>query len=534
MRHDLEFINIPNIARKAARAWPDGEAIVDAEIRWTFAEVERRMIESVKAAISVGIGPGDRAALWAPNMASWIIAAMGIQGAGGILVPLNTRFKAQEIEHVLTKSGAKTLICIEDFLGTDYVEMLKTGAPELFETLTVVSLGETRHDGVLSWSEYIAGGREIDDEAVARSIDAITADDLSDIMFTSGTTGAPKGVQLTHGQSLRVFGWLGDRFTFQAGDCYIVVPPFFHTFGYKAGWMCNLMFGVTTIPQRTFDVDEILQTIQDEHVTIVLGPPTLFTDLINSPRREEFDLSSLRVTCPSAANVPVELIHQLKDVLNFESVFSAYGLTEATSVVTVSALDDDPEDVANSAGRPIDDVEVIVAGPDGNPVPTGEVGEVLVRGYNVMRGYWEDPAATAEVIDEDGWLHTGDIGRFNERGFLSITDRLKDMIIVGGFNVYPAEVERILLQHGGIAHAAVVGAMHPRYGEVAVAYVVPMPGASLEADEVMEFARSSMANFKVPRGVEVVDDLPRNASMKVLKAELRERAAQLFAEAGTS
>lgn len=527
MRHDLEYRSIPAVVRRAARDWPDDEAIVDGGQRWSYAELETRMLDSVRAAITAGIRPGDRAALWAPNSAEWIVAALGILGAGGVLVPLNTRFKAHEAAHVLEKSGAQILICADEFLGIDYGRMLRTDAPETAARLTTVVLGEARTREEIGWAEYLAAGSHVSDGEVHGRIDALGPDELSDIMFTSGTTGAPKGVQLTHGQSLRVYGWLAGKFTFRRGDRYLVIPPFFHTFGYKCGWLANLLYGVTTIPQAVFDVEVVMQQIQDEKVTILLGPPTLFIDIINHPRREEFDLSSLRVTVPSAANVPVELVHQLRDTLRFDVVLTAYGLTEATSVVTSSAPGDDPEDVANSVGRPIDDVEVIVADDGGNPLPPNTPGEVLVRGYNVMRGYWEDSEATAATIDEQGWLHTGDIGEFNDRGFLRITDRKKDMVIVGGFNVYPAEVERILMAHGGIAHAAVIGVSHPRYGEVPIAYVQAAPGVSLSPEDVIAYARARMANFKVPRDVRIVDELPRNASLKVLKNVLRASAAEL-------
>lgn len=527
MRHDLELVSIPNAARVAAAKWPQAEALVEGDERWSFAELERRMLESVGAAIAAGVEPGDRVALWGPNSAAWIVAALGIQGAGGILVPVNTRFKAEEVAHVLRTSGAKMLVSVGDFLGTDYIGMLLAGAPDLVGSIQIVALDDEPRVGVLGWGEYLAAGAATGLDSAHSSIDAVAAEDLSDIMFTSGTTGAPRGVQLTHGQSLRTFGWLTSVFTFGREDRNLVVPPFFHAFGYKCGWMADLIHGTVTIPQPVFELEEIMGRIEAERVTVLLGPPTLFIDLINHPRRPDFDLSSLRVTVPSAANVAPELYARIERELGFEVVLSGYGLTEATAVVAASRPGDDPHEIANSVGRPMDDAEVIVADEGGNPLPAGETGEILIRGYNVMSGYWEDPEATAEVIDADGWLHTGDIGEFTEAGFLRITDRKKDMVIVGGFNVYPAEVERILMQKEEIAHAAVVGVEDPRVGEVSFAFVVAAPGAQLEGKDVIAWARESMANFKVPRYVEIVTDLPRNASMKVLKLELRERAALL-------
>jgi acyl-CoA synthetase (AMP-forming)/AMP-acid ligase II len=527
MRHDLEYGSIPNAARVAARTWPDAEALVDAGERWSFSRLEQEMNGAVAAMIALGIEPGDRVALWGPNSARWIFAALGIQGAGGILVPLNTRFKADEVLYVLRKSGAKALVSAGEFLGTDYLEMLEAGADGALADTMLLCMGETSVDRALGWEEFLEMGSPISADRVTESIDRVAADDLSDIMFTSGTTGSPKGVKLTHGQSLRTFGWLNGVFGFKPGDRNLVIPPFFHALGYKCGWMADLLYGTTTIPLPVFDFDQIVETIQAERVTTMLGPPTLFVDLINHPRRKEFDLSSLRITVPTAANVPPGLYGEVERELGFEVVLSAYGLTEATAVVATSHPGDDLADIANSVGRPMADAEVIVADDEGKPVPTGEQGEILIRGYNVMSGYWEDPEATAETIDADGWLHTGDIGAFTERGFLQITDRKKDMVIVGGFNVYPAEVERILSECEGIAEAAVVGVPDARFGEVTAAFVITVPGANLDAEGIIGWSREHMANFKVPRHVEIVGELPRNASMKVLKPELRERARSL-------
>ncbi|MCW2913333.1 MAG: Long-chain fatty acid--CoA ligase, partial [Actinomycetia bacterium] len=340
-----------------------------------------------------------------------------------------------------------------------------------------------------------------------------------------------KGVMLTHAQSLRAHGYLSAVFGFALGDRYLVIPPFFHTFGYKAGWMASLMHGVTVIPQRIFDVDEVLRRIERERITVLLGPPTLFNDLMRHPRRGDHDLSSLRFTVPSAAVVPVELVHRLHDDLGFDVVLTAYGLTEATSMVSTCRPEDDPDDIANSVGRPAQDVEVTLVDADGGPVAPGEAGEVLVRGYVVMRGYWEDPEATAAAIDADGWLHTGDIGTINERGFLRITDRKKDMFIAGGFNAYPAEIERLLLRHEAVADVAIIGVPDDRLGEVGAAFVVPAAGHDVQAEDLIAWAREHMANYKVPRHVHLVTELPRNASMKVRKADLRAEFARAVREA---
>ncbi|HSA52013.1 MAG TPA: AMP-binding protein, partial [Yinghuangia sp.] len=301
----------------------------------------------------------------------------------------------------------------------------------------------------------------------------------------------------------------------------LVIPPFFHCFGYKAGWLMSLMNGVTVVPMPVFDAGRALEAIERERVSIITGPPTIFHDLVHHPDRGRHDLSSLRVSMTGGTTIPESLIHAMKADLTFDIVMSAYGLTESSALVTSTRIGDPAEVVARTTGRVIPDVEVRLVDDDGDEVPAGQPGEILVRGYNVTRGYWDDPEATAEAIDADGWLRTGDVGRFDEAGNLAIVDRKKEMFIVGGFNAYPAEIEKILLTHEPIAQAAVIGVPDQRMGEVGCAFVVAAPGHELTEADVIAWARANMANYKVPRHVRFVDQLPRNASQKVLKHELR-------------
>ena len=316
----------------------------------------------------------------------------------------------------------------------------------------------------------------------------------------------------------------GDIIGLRAGDRYLVVNPFFHTFGYKAGWVCCLLKGATIIPQAVFDVPETMARIAEERVSVLPGPPTLFQAILDSPDRSRHDLSSLRLAVTGAAVVPVEMIHRMREELTFHTIITGYGLTEATGTVTMCRPEDDAETIATTSGRAIPDTECQVVGDDNVALEPGQPGEVVTRGYHVMSGYLDDPEATAEAIDADGWLHTGDIGVMDERGYLRITDRKKDVYIVGGFNAYPAEIENILLRHPAISQAAVIGIPDERMGEVGMAFVVPRPGQSIDPDELVAWAREEMANFKVPRRVEIVDALPLNASGKVLKTDLRDRA----------
>jgi acyl-CoA synthetase (AMP-forming)/AMP-acid ligase II len=328
---------------------------------------------------------------------------------------------------------------------------------------------------------------------------------------------------ITHAQTLRAYGiWTGLA-GLARGDRYLIVNPFFHTFGYKAGVLACLMRGATMIPQPVFNVDTALANIAAERVSVLPGPPTLHQSLLDHPARDAHDLSALRLVVTGAAVVPLRLVERLRGELGVDTVLTAYGLSEASGIVTMCRRGDDPSVIASTSGRAIPGTEVRVVDAAGRPVPAGTPGEVLVRGFNVMRGYYEDEAATAEVLGPDGWLRTGDVGVLDPAGNLRITDRIKDMFIVGGFNAYPAEIEQLLGLHPDVADVAVVGVPDGRLGEVGRAYVVRRPGALLTADDLIAWSRREMANYKVPRSVEFVRELPRNASGKVVKGELRER-----------
>ena len=345
-------------------------------------------------------------------MWEWIPAALGIHLAGGVLVPLNTRYKGVEAAYILGRSGARVLVTMGEFLGTDYAGMLaargrrrRPSSPDLRAIVTLRTDGPAGWDAFLDVRRRRRPGR---DRRARRR--ASTADDLSDILFTSGTTGNPKGVMETHGATLRAYQAWSDVVGLRAGDRYLIVNPFFHAFGYKAGWLAALLTGATIHPQAVFDVDAVLERVGREQITMLPGPPTLYHTILDHPRRAEHDLSSLRLAVTGAAAIPVELILRMRDELTFETIITGYGLTESCGIATMCRFDDDPETIATTSGRAIPDVEVLVVDDAGAEVPRGEPGEVVVRGYNVMRGYFDDPAETAATIDADGWLHTGDIG----------------------------------------------------------------------------------------------------------------------------
>jgi acyl-CoA synthetase (AMP-forming)/AMP-acid ligase II len=532
---------IPGLVQTAATRFPKGVAVEDGDARLTFPELERAGLQAAAAFMSLGIVRGDRVAVWAPNFHEWIVAAIGAHMAGAVLVPINTRFKAIEAGYVLEKSRARVLCTVGEFLGTNYVDLLTreygrgieqrpiAGLPHLERI--VLLRGEPADS--LGFAAFLAEGERVDPQAALARAAAVSPDDLSDILFTSGTTGDPKGVMTTHSQNLRAFTSWTEVVGLREADRYLIVNPFFHAFGYKAGWLACLLRGATILPHAVFDVPAVLSRVARERVTVLPGPPTLYQTLLAHPDLGRFDISGLRLAVTGAASIPVELIRRMKDELGFETIITGYGLTEACGIATMCRFDDDPEIIATTSGRAIPDVEVRVVAEDGREVRAGEAGEVVVRGYNVMRGYFEDPGRTREVIDAAGFLHTGDIGVLDQAGNLRITDRKKDMFIVGGFNCYPAEIENLMSQNPKIAQVAIIGVPDSRQGEVGMAFVVLRPGVPRSAtiiEELIAWSRERMANYKVPRAVEIVDALPTNAGGKVTKYLLRTRAAEGLAD----
>jgi acyl-CoA synthetase (AMP-forming)/AMP-acid ligase II len=522
-RGDLEFGTIPRMIRRSAERWGERHAVADGSVVLTFRGLADEVTRAARSLIALGVAPGDRIAVWAPNAWEWVVSALAVHAVGGALVPINTRFKGGEAAGVLEKSGARVLFTVNGFLGADYVALLRQSGADLPALGSIVVMRGDAPEGTRSWAHFLAAGESVSaGEAEARAL-AVAPGDVCDILFTSGTTGRPKGVPCTHAQTLRAFRDWSDTVGLRAGDRYLVVLPFFHSFGYKAGLLASLMMGATVLPEPVFDAGVVLARIGRDRVTVLPGPPSLYQAILARPDLGEHELSSLRLAVTGAAAIPVELIHRMRRELAFETVITGYGLTESSGMATMCREGDDPETIARTSGRAIPGVEVQVAGDDGRELPRGEPGEVRIRGYNVMAGYHRDPEETAAVKGPDGWLRTGDVGVMDERGYLRITDRMKDMFIVGGFNAYPAEIERILLGHEAVAQAAVVGAPDPRLGEVGVAFVVLRPGASLDPEALVAWSRERMANYKVPRRVSLVTELPVNATGKVLKYKLREQ-----------
>lgn len=504
-------LTTPAVLDRMALDYADHEAVVTPDRTFTFAELRDEVRRTAAAMAGLGVQPGDRVAIWSPNTWHWVVACLATHYAGAVAVPLNTRYTASEAADILERTQAPLLIAMGRFLGVDRVADLdRTALPALRH---IVRVPVDEPDG--TWDEFLAGPQLPLHEIDARA-QAVQPDDVSDILFTSGTTGRSKGVLCAHRQSLSASASWAACGQVTSADRYLCINPFFHSFGYKAGILACLQTGATLIPQLTFDPEQAMRIVQDQKITVLPGPPTIYQTLLDHPSRKDFDLSSLRFAVTGAAVVPVVLIERMQTELDFTIVLTAYGLSESTGFATMCRVDDDPVTVATTCGRPMADYELRIDAPD-----ESGAGEVLLRGPNVMLGYLDDPAATAATVDADGWLHTGDIGTVDEAGNLRITDRLKDMYICGGFNVYPAEIEQALARLDGVAEAAVIGVPDERLGEVGRAFIVRRADSDLDEEAVIAYTRKHLANFKAPRSVIFLDVLPRNAGGKVVKPTLR-------------
>ena len=528
---------LPGVLRATADAHPGRQALLDGEVSLSYADLHAEVRTTARALIGLGIERGDRVGIWAPNSWQWAVSALAITYIGAVLVPLNSRYTGHEVVDIARRTGTRALFVADGFLGRGQFDELRAAAaaeggdtlpvPGLDDLIAVIRIrypgaGEVDADGVVTYPELSGLADAVPVEVVEALADEVSPDDDADILFTSGTTGRSKGARSAHRQTVSTAREWAEHGQVGAADRYLIVNPFFHSFGYKAGILVCLLHGATMLPQTVFDLAETLRMIREEKVTLLAGAPTIFQALLDAPDRAERDTGSLRLAVTGATIVPVALVERMQAELGFDLVLTAYGLTEA--VVATMCRPGDPDAlVAGSVGRAVDSYELRIARPGGNePLSAGAEGEVLLRGENVMLGYLDDPEATAAAIDQDGWLHTGDIGRVDERGYLTITDRLKDMFITGGFNVYPAEIEQVLARLDGVVESAAIGVPDERLGEVGKVYVVRR-GGGLTAEGVLAHCRERLAGFKVPRQVAFVDELPRNLSGKVLKRDLRDR-----------
>ena len=494
------------------------QAVIGAESSITYDELRRRVLRAAATLLSAGVRKGERVAIWLPNGLEWIEAGLAVSLLGAIVVPISTRLKGDEVAYILRKARPTVVIGIGAFLGVDYARLLDG------QDLPPVKVWFRIGAGDPNWTDWARATSSTRHELEASIVDmakSVKPTDVAEIMFTSGTTGFPKGAMLLHSQIVKAYRLWAEKLGLRPADKYLIIAPMFHSFGYKAGVIASIAAGAAMYPLATFDAPKVLRIIEAEGITATGGPPTIFIALLDENRKARRNVASLRAIGTGGNIVPPSMIRALRTEASVTTILNAYGLTESTALVTVTDPNDDPERIALTAGTVIEGVQVRCADRNDQPVPPGEAGEIQLRGYNVMAGYFEDDEATKSATTADGWLKTGDVGVLDELGYLKITDRMKDMYVVGGFNCYPAEIERLILEHPMVDQVAVIGVPDERMGEVGKAFVVAKSRADFDTDAFLSWCRQKMANYKVPRNVELVDVLPRNAMGKVQKFLLR-------------
>ncbi|GAY24433.1 AMP-binding protein [Sphingobium fuliginis] len=515
---------IPALMRSAAARHGDRPALVsqtDGAI--SYRELDRQADLVAKALIADGARPGDRASIWAPNMWEWVAIAIGIQRAAGVMVPLNTRLKGGEVSDIVRRGQIVRLFSIGSFLGRYYPAMLKDEAmPGLRRRIVLRAEPQELGEGEIGFEDFVALAANSSDAQLAEREAMVKPDTLADLMFTSGTTGAPKGALFDHRRSLGGGRAWVDIARQTADDRYAAFGPFSHNASYKAGWVASLIAGSTLYWPEAYDPASVLDLVAKNRITVMPAPPTVFQEMLAFPNWRDWDISSWRFMSTGSTVVPIELMKRLQAETPIQEISTGYGMTECCGSATHTRPGDPMERIAYTVGRAIPGTEIRVAGPDGRSLGVGEPGEVLIRDDKLLIEYLDNPEATRATLDADGWLHSGDVGCLDADGYLKLTDRLKDMYIVGGFNVYPAEIEKQMTGLPGIHQSAIIGVPDQRLGEVGHAFIVRAAGSSITAEEVIGWAKANLANYKIPRGVTFLDALPMNSTGKVIKFALKE------------
>ncbi|WP_371185503.1 AMP-binding protein [Thalassotalea maritima] len=512
---------IAELATKVPEAYHGIVALQDEYRQIRYEQLSVTIAPIAKALIANGINKGDRVAIWAPNTIDWVLCALAVHSCGAILVPINTRMKGKEAAQVLHDSDCRLLFTVGEFLKVDYPAQLDD--QPISTRLSIVLMANEQSAStrdVVRWNEWLDAADNVTDAKWQAQMANVSSEDAADILFTSGTTGKPKGAVCGHGATLTAFRAYCANMDFLPGERYLIINPFFHAFGYKAGWVSALLAGCTILPEKVFDSGRILSRIADDNINILPGPPTLYTSLLHDKAFATTDLSSLRTAVTGSSSVSPHLVEQMRNDLGIERVVTAYGLTECGGLATMCSPNDSAETIANSSGKAIAGTELVIFSEAGEPLTHGQIGEICLRGYHVMQGYWRNEQATQDTICADGWLHTGDLGMLDEQGNLHITGRLKDMFICGGFNCYPAEIEAIAQTHPDVREVAVIGVPDERMGEVGCVFVVGKDGKTISEVDFIQWCRANMANYKAPRYCRQISEMPVNASNKVLKADL--------------
>lgn len=527
---------LSQVLEGTAARFPERPAVIHGGRRISYRELVGQVEDLAAGLVALGIEPGDRVAIWMPNVPEWIVAYFAIARAGGVVVPMNTRYRTHEVGYILGNSEARALFIPEEFLGIDFAGMLAQVREDLPALREVVVAGG-RRAGMKTLEEVAAlGGDRAARAEVARRAKRIDPGECVFILYTSGTTGAPKGAMLSHHNMAQNAYQITEVLGATEEDVFLLPVPFFHCFGCVMGVLGAITWGAAIVPMPVFQPDEALRLIQEERVTVLYGVPTMFVLWLEEYRKARatghpYDVGSLRTGIMAGAPCPVEIMRGAREELGCD-VCICYGLTEASPVITMTRFRDPIPKRVETVGQPLPGVEVKVVDEARQEVPLGQTGELACRGYNVMLGYWHLPKETAETIDGGGWLYTGDLATVDAEGYIRIVGRKKDMIITGGFNVYPAEVEEVLFTHPAVQNVAVVGVPDPVMGEVGVAFVIPREGRTPDPQEIVDFCTQRIAGFKVPRYVVVSGEFPMTSSGKVQKFKLRDTAQRLIAEGG--
>jgi fatty-acyl-CoA synthase len=525
---------------RTAWLYPDHDALVfpALELRWSWHELNQWVSRVASGMIALGVEAGEKVGIWSMNVPEWMIAQFAAGRIGSVLVNVNPAYRLQELEDALRLADVATLIVGSPFKGSNFVAMVETLCPEVAAATSpdwqsarfprlkrVIALGQRPGPGWWSWTDLEQGPHATAAEFQAR-VEAVRPADVHNIQFTSGTTGLPKGAMLTHRNVLMNAYCSGERLRYSAADRVCVPVPFYHCFGCVLGTMMGAVYGsAAVVPAPSFDAGATLEAIAGERCTAVYGVPTMYVAQLEHPEFARFDLKSLRTGIMSGAPCPLPLMEKVVSVMGIREICIGYGQTEASPIITFTSADDPIEVRVGTVGRPIPGLEVKLVDPaTGREAACGETGELWARGHCVMAGYYNNPEATARAIDQDGWLHTGDLARCREDGNYRIVGRSRELIIRGGENIYPAEVEEYLHRHPAIAEIAVAGLPDERYGEIVAAWVVTKAGAALTADELKQFCRGQIAHFKVPHHVMIVPSLPKTVTGKIRKHVLRDQA----------
>ena len=512
-------------------------------VRWSYAEFGRRVEEVAAGLLALGLFPGDRVGIWAPNCAEWALTQFATAKAGLILVTINPAFRISETEFTLNKVGAKAIICADQFKTSDYPAMLEALAPEIRRSRagelsasrlpalkTVVKIGGAPRMGWLDFADIACRASASSKGALSNFAAALRPVDPINIQFTSGTTGLPKGATLTHRNILNNAFFVGRQMRLGSGDRLCIPVPLYHCFGMVMGNLACVAHGATMVyPGPGFDAASVLQTVESERCTALHGVPTMFIAELEHPDFTSFDLSSLRTGIMAGAPCPIEVMRRVISCMNMHDITIAYGMTETSPVSFQSAVEDSLERRVSTVGRVLPHLEAKIIDSNGAVAPRGERGELCTRGYSVMLSYWDEPERTREAIDEHGWIHTGDLAMIDEGGYCNIVGRLKDMVIRGGENIYPREVEEFLFGHPAIEDVQVVGIPDSKYGEELCAWIKLRAGATVSAEDIIAFCRGQIAHFKIPRYIRFVDEFPMTVTGKIQKFLMRER---MIAELG--